>query len=136
MGRKILCAILKLGCTCNLGTLGAHAQIKLYVTYPLCSKFHIKIQLQVVFVDEEICDSSSNDGLADKCAQYAAAAEHSYQDAFQLDFGSSRPGKIDKDGNQIITVIDRTGIHKIGVRWCCCPDAAGHDMQMMVAGLF
>ena len=99
-----------------MGTLGAHAQIKPYVTYPLCSKSHIKIQLQAVFVDEEICDGSSDDGLADECAQYVAAAEHSHQDAFQLDFGSSRPGKIDKDGNPIITVVDRTGIHEIGVR--------------------
>ena len=90
----------------------------------------------MVFVDEEICDGSSDDGLADECAQYVAAAEHSHQDAFQLDFGSSRPGKIDKDGNPIITVVDRTGIHEISVRWCFCPDAAGHDMQMIAAGLF
>ncbi|KAI9443043.1 hypothetical protein H4582DRAFT_1808630 [Lactarius indigo] len=39
-------------------------------------------------------------------------------------------------GNQIITVIDRSGIHEIGVSWCFCPEAPEHDMQLMMAGLF
>ncbi|KAH9011246.1 hypothetical protein EDB84DRAFT_1445273, partial [Lactarius hengduanensis] len=42
----------------------------------------------------------------------------------------------DKEGNQIITVIDRSGIHEIGVSWCCCPEAPERDMQLMTAGLF
>ena len=88
------------------------------------------------FIDEEICDGSSNDGQADKCASHAAAAKHGHQDTFQLSFSSSRPRKVNKDGNLIITVVDRARIHEIGVRWCCCPDAAEHNMQMMVAGLF
>jgi hypothetical protein len=78
----------------------------------------------------EECESSSDDILAD---EYPAAVE---QDAFQFGFGSSKPGRNDKDGNPILTVIDRSGIHEIGVRWCCCPDALARDMQLMAAGLF
>jgi len=58
------------------------------------------------------------------------------QGAFQLGFGSSRPGQNDKDSNLVITVIDRSGIHEIGIRWCCCPNAPECDMQLMAAGLF
>jgi hypothetical protein len=88
------------------------------------------MQLQIDFDYEEGCESSSDDILAD---EYPAAVE---QDTFQLGFGSSKPGQNDKDGNRIITIIDRSGIHEIGIRWCCCPNAPEHDMQLMAAGLF
>jgi hypothetical protein len=88
------------------------------------------MQSQMDFDYEEECEGSSDDMLAD---EYQAAAEHS---AFQLGFGSSRPGQNDKDGNPVITVIDRSGVHEIGVRWCCCPNAPERDMQLMAAGLF
>ena len=87
------------------------------------------------FGNEDECNGSSDDGLADECNIYAAAAGNT-QNAFQLGFGSSRPGNFDKYGNPIIAIINRSGIHKIGVRWCCCPNAARRDMQMMKAGLF
>ncbi|KAF8270241.1 hypothetical protein EI94DRAFT_1463769, partial [Lactarius quietus] len=35
-----------------------------------------------------------------------------------------------------ITVIDRSGIHEIGINWCRCPEAPKHDLQLMMAGLF
>jgi CxC2 like cysteine cluster associated with KDZ transposases len=79
--------------------------------------------------DEE-CQESSDDILQD---EYAAAADH---DGLQFVFGSSNPGRTDKDGNPIITVVDRSGVHEIGVNWCSCPDAPEHDMQLMMAGLF
>ena len=75
-------------------------------------------------------EDGSNDILEDECP---AAVDCS---AFQFGFGSSKPGKNDKDGNPIITIIDRSGIHEIGVRWCCCPNAPKRDMQLMTAGLF
>jgi hypothetical protein len=85
------------------------------------------------FGDEEECDeSSSDDAPAD---EYPAAAGHA-DGKFHLGFGSSRPGQVGKDDDPVITVIDRSGVHEIGVRWCCCPDAAERDMQMMAAGLF
>jgi len=84
----------------------------------------------VDFNYEEEFEGSSDDILAD---EYPAAID---EDAFQLGFGSSRPGKNDKDGNPVITIIDRSGIHEIGVRWCCCLDAPERDMQLMAAGLF
>lgn len=79
---------------------------------------------------EEECESSSDDILAD---EYPASVE---QDSFQFGFSSPKSGKNDKDGNPIITIIDRSGIHEIGVRWCCCPNALERDMQLMAAGLF
>ena len=79
---------------------------------------------------EEEFEGSSDDNLAD---EYPVSAN---QDTFQHAFGSSKPGQNDKHGNPIITVIDRSGIHEIGVRWCCCLDALERDMQLMAAGLF
>ena len=51
-----------------------------------------------------------------------------------LGFGSSKPGRNDKEGHPIITVVDRSGIHGIGVSWCCCSGAPKRDMQLMMAG--
>ena len=96
----------------------------------LCSKPHLKMQLQMGFDYEEECESSSDDILAD---EYLAAVD---QGAFQFGFSSSRPGQSDKNGGPVIIVIDRSGIHKIGIRWCCCFNAPKHDMQLMAAGLF
>ena len=79
---------------------------------------------------KEECEGSSDDILED---EYSAAVD---QEAFQLGFSSSKPGKNDKDGNPVITVIDRSGVHEIGVRWCCCLNAPERDMQLMAAGLF
>jgi len=50
-------------------------------------------------------------------------------------FGST-PGCHDKEGQPLITIVDRSGIHEIGVSWCCCPEAPEHDIQLMMAGLF
>jgi len=58
------------------------------------------------------------------------------QDGVQFGFGSSNLGRSDNDGNPIITVIDRSGVHEIGVSWCRCPEAPERDMQLMMAGLF
>jgi hypothetical protein len=90
---------------------------------------HLKKLLQEDFNHEEECEDSSDDILP---GEYLAAIDG----AFHLGFGSSKPGKNDKDGNPVITIIDRSGVHEIGVRWCCCPSAAERDMQLMAAGLF
>jgi hypothetical protein len=78
----------------------------------------------------EESEDSSSDILA---GEYPAAVD---QGTFQLGFGSSKPGQNDKGGDPLITVIDRSGVHEIGVRWCCCPNAPERDMQLMAAGLF
>jgi len=78
----------------------------------------------------EECEDSSDEILAD---EYPAAID---QEAFQFGFSRSKPDKNDNNDNPIITIIDRSGIHEIGVRWCCCPDALERDMQLMKAGLF
>ena len=79
---------------------------------------------------EEESEGSSDDVLAE---EELAPLD---QGAFQFGFGSSKPGKNGKDGDPVITVIDRSGVHEIGVRWCCCPNAPDHDMQLMATGLF
>jgi CxC2 like cysteine cluster associated with KDZ transposases len=78
----------------------------------------------------EECQESGDDILQD---EYEAAA---YQDGVQFGFGSLKPGRKDKEGNPIITVVDRSGVHEIGVSWCSCYEAPKHDMQLMMAGLF
>jgi len=80
----------------------------------------------VDFDDEEECGGSSDEMLAD---EYPAAID-------QDSFGGSKPRQIDKDDDPVITVIDRSGVHEIRVRWCCCPNAPERDMQLMEAGLF
>jgi len=85
---------------------------------------------QMDFSDEEECDDSSDDIPADECPAVVD------QEAYEPGFGGSKAGKNDRDGNPVITIIDRSGVHEIGVRWCCCLDAPGRDMQLMEAGLF
>jgi hypothetical protein len=36
----------------------------------------------------------------------------------------------------MITVVDRSGVHEIGVSWCCCHEAPERDMQLVMAGFF
>ena len=65
-----------------------------------------------------------------------ASSRNEYDSSADLSFGSSKPGRCDKEGNPIITVVDRSGIHEIGVSWCRCPEASERDIQLMMAGLF
>ena len=81
------------------------------------------------FSDEEEFDDSSDDIVVDECPTVVD------REAFEPGF-SSKAGKNDKDGNPVITIIDRSGVHEISIRWCCCLDAPGRDMQLMAAGLF
>jgi hypothetical protein len=88
------------------------------------------MQLQKDFDYEEEYEGSGDEILVD---EYPATANW---EAFQLGFGNSKPGKNDSDGNPILTIIDRSGIHEIGIWWCCCSNALERDMQLMTAGLF
>ena len=86
--------------------------------------------------DEEH-QESDNDDLRDLPDSYAPeAAINQDEPELRFGFGGSKPERKDKDGNQIITVVDRSGIHEIGIRWCCCPEAPDRDLQLMSAGLF
>jgi len=133
MGQKILQAIVVAGGwgVLAIGTLwGSMPKSDSMPRSLLYCKSHLKMQSQLDFDYEEENEGSSNDIPA---GEYPAARK---QDTFQFGFGSSKPGRNDKDGNPVVTVIDRSGIHKIGVRWCCCLDAPERDMQLMAAGLF
>jgi hypothetical protein len=91
-----------------------------------------KKQQRMDFAYDEEHQESSEEFPPDEYADAAVAG----QDDLQLGFGDPKPGRNDKDGNPIITVVDRSGVHEIGVSWCCCPEAPGHDIQLMMAGLF
>jgi hypothetical protein len=73
------------------------------------------------------CDDNDECGF-DSSDAYDAAAD--------LGFSSSKPGRRDKEGNPMMTIIDRSGVHEIGVAWCRCPEAPERDVQLMTAGLF
>src|SRR5260221_230898 len=87
------------------------------------------MHLQMDLDYEEECETSGDDSdiLVD---EYPAAAN---QGDLRLGFSSSKP---EQNSNPVITIINRSGVHEIGVRWCCCPDAPKRDMQLMAAGLF
>ena len=133
MGQKILHAIVVAGGwgVLAIGALWGSVPKSHCISWSLlCSKFYLKMQSQPDSDYEEEYEGSSNDILA---GEYLVAVK---QDTFQFGFSSSKPGWNNKDGNLVVTVIDRSGVHEIGVRWCCCLDAPECNMQMLAAGLF
>lgn len=40
------------------------------------------------------------------------------------------------DGGSMMVIVDRSGVHKIEVRWCRCVDALPPDRQLFAIGLF
>ncbi len=74
------------------------------------------MHLQMDLDYEEECETSGDDSdiLVD---EYPAAAN---QGDLRLGFSSS---KLEQNSNPVITIIDRSDVHEIGVRWCCCPNA-------------
>jgi hypothetical protein len=81
----------------------------------------------------EESEEISDDVQADEYAAHETIAD---QDDGQLGFGGSKSRHNDKNENPMITVVDRSGVHEIGVSWCCCHEAPERDMQLMMAGLF
>ena len=65
-----------------------------------CVLNHILTLVSQIRDDEEECQKGSG--------------EEDDTDA-HLSFGSSKPGRYDKEGHPIMTVVDRSGIHEIGV---------------------
>lgn len=45
-------------------------------------------------------------------------------------------GETDSAGNPYLVLVDRSGIHQLAVRWCCCADCLPHDIQLLEMGLF
>jgi CxC2 like cysteine cluster associated with KDZ transposases len=70
-------------------------------------------------------EEESPNGSGDECDTVA-----------DLTFSSSKPECYDKDGHPIMTVIDRSSVHNIGISWCHCSGAPKHNLQLMMAGLF
>jgi len=47
-----------------------------------------------------------------------------------------RPGSLDKNGCPIMVIVDRSGIHYIGVRGCKCEDSKPLDQQMLDMAIY
>jgi hypothetical protein len=76
---------------------------------------------------------SQNDYHDEEC-QVGGSNDHDATS--DLGFGTLKPGCHDKEGNLIMTIVDWSGVHDIGISWCCCPGTPKCDMQLMMAGLF
>ena len=81
----------------------------------------------------EESEESADDVQADEYAAHETLAD---KDNSHLGFGGSKSIHNDKNESPMITVVDRSGVHEIGVSWCCCHEAPEHDVQLMMAGLF
>jgi hypothetical protein len=46
------------------------------------------------------------------------------------------PGSLDSNGNPIMVITDRSGIHHIGVKGCSCPNAKTLDFQLLEMGIY
>jgi hypothetical protein len=46
------------------------------------------------------------------------------------------PGSVDENGNPIMVIVDRSGIHHIGVQPYSCPNAASVDRQLLETGIY
>ena len=87
-------------------------------------------------MDSEYDDESQESADDVQANDYAAHETIADQDDSQLGFGGPKTGHNDKYEGPIITVVDRSGVHEIGISWCCCREAPERDMQLMMAGLF
>ncbi|EGO30700.1 hypothetical protein SERLADRAFT_404756 [Serpula lacrymans var. lacrymans S7.9] len=47
-----------------------------------------------------------------------------------------RTGSIDINGNTMMLLVDRSGVHHLPVKWCSCPNAACLDVQLLSNGLY
>ena len=53
-----------------------------------------------------------------------------------LHYGPPRPGSLDANGHQIMIIVDRSGIHHIGIHFCDCPSAKSADLQLLDMGIY
>jgi hypothetical protein len=46
------------------------------------------------------------------------------------------PGQYDHEGNMILLVVDKSGVHHVAVNWCQCEGAPEEAIQLFQMGLF
>ncbi|KAH9013953.1 hypothetical protein EDB85DRAFT_1899444 [Lactarius pseudohatsudake] len=91
---------------------------------------------ETFWIEEPVIPEQKRSQMDFDNEDHQVGSQNEYDTATDLGFRNSKPDHRDKEGNPIITVVDRSGIHEIGVSWCCCPEAPEHEMQLMMAGLF
>ena len=77
-------------------------------------------------------DSGEDDAEEDPGHQIAEGTEAEWMDIPYIPF----PRISDPQGYPLLTVVDTSGVHGIGVRWCNCPDAMPRDRQLLAMGLY
>ena len=53
-----------------------------------------------------------------------------------LEGWSTKRGKTDEAGNDLLIMVDQSGIHHMGVKWCCCANFQPVNMQLFAMGLY
>jgi hypothetical protein len=47
-----------------------------------------------------------------------------------------KAGKVDENGNSMMVIVDKSGVHHLPVNWCECEGCPKQDMQLLAMGLF
>jgi hypothetical protein len=47
-----------------------------------------------------------------------------------------KAGKLDENGNSMMVIVDKSGVHHLPVNWCECQGCPKRDMQLLDMGLF
>lgn len=74
-------------------------------------------------VGDSGCNDSSDDEDADKDEEY-------FEDI------PLKAGKLDENGNSMMVIVDKSGVHHLPVNWCECQGGPKRDMQLLAMGLF
>jgi CxC2 like cysteine cluster associated with KDZ transposases len=45
-------------------------------------------------------------------------------------------GSLDKNGYPFMVIVDRSGVHHLGVHFCSCPDSKPNHLQLLEAGIY
>ena len=80
----------------------------------------------------EDSDNSDDDTDEDPKDQIADGIEADWMDLPYISF----PKVCDAQGYPLLTVVDTSGVHMIGVRWCNCHNALSRDRQLLAMGLY
>ena len=75
-------------------------------------------------------DDGLYNGNAD--SQYDPMADHQFLPGDPY----PKAGDFDINGRPILVIVDVSGIHHIGVEFCCCHNAPSREEQLMALGLF
>ncbi|KAH9031510.1 hypothetical protein EDB85DRAFT_1865757, partial [Lactarius pseudohatsudake] len=124
---------------CKVCCQKSHRQLPFHRVQKWTGKYFMPSWLREVGVSlhlghsGDLCPIESMDCNEEECQDGSYDQDDTAADP---GFGNSKAGRRDKEGNPIMTVVDRSGVHEIGVSWCRCPEAAEHDIQLMMAGLF